>query len=53
MDLNYLYQRYGIALQMAQDAACDLSRAAHEKMAEAYSAQIAAAKLHGTPVLQP
>lgn len=48
MDLNYLYQRYAISLQMSEDAACGSSRIAHRKMAEAYAARIELAKLHGS-----
>ena len=48
MDLNYLYQRYAVSLQMARDAACGCSRIAHQKLAEGYATQIASAKLHGT-----
>lgn len=50
MDLNYLYHRYGISLQMSLNAACDSSRVAHRKLAEAYAAQIALAKLHGSEI---
>ena len=50
MDLNYLYQRYCISLQMSENAACSSSRIAHRKLAEAYAAQIAEARLHGTAV---
>ncbi|HEY0629718.1 MAG TPA: hypothetical protein VGD23_10360 [Sphingomicrobium sp.] len=48
MDLNYLYQRYAISLQMSKDAACGSSRIVHSKLAEGYAAQIAAARMHGT-----
>lgn len=48
MDLNYLYRRYGISLQMSENAACDCSRIVHRKLAEAYGAQIAHAKIHGS-----
>jgi hypothetical protein len=48
MDLNYLYQRYAISLQMSENAACDSSRIVHSKLAEAYAAQIAEAKIHGS-----
>ncbi len=48
MDLNYLYQRYCISLQMSEDAACGSSRIVHRKMAEAYAARIELAKIHGT-----
>ena len=50
MDLNYLYQRYAISLQMAEDAACVSSRLVHRKMAEGYAARIEYAKIHGTLV---
>ena len=50
MDLNYLYQRYAISLQMAEDAACTSSRLVHRKMAEGYAARIELAKIHGTLV---
>lgn len=48
MDLNYLYQRYAISLQMSANAACDSSRIVHRKLAEAYAAQIAEAKIYGS-----
>ena len=50
MDLNYLYQRYFISLQLSENAACDGSRIAHRKLAEGYATRIAEAKLNGTPV---
>lgn len=50
MDLNYLFQRYAISLQMSENAACDSSRIVHRKMAEAYAAQIALAKVNGSAV---
>ena len=37
MDLNYLYQRYAVSLQMSENAACDSSRIVHRKLAEAYA----------------
>ena len=40
MDLNYLYQRRGISLMMAAQAACEPSRAAHLKLALGYVARI-------------
>lgn len=40
MDLNYLYQRRGIAAYMARHAACDRSRAAHNAFARAYAWRI-------------
>ena len=48
MDLNYLYQRYAVSLQMSENAACSCSRIVHLKLAEGYAARIAEAKLHGT-----
>jgi hypothetical protein len=48
MDLNYLYERYFISLQMSEKAACNPSRIAHRQLAEAYAAQIAHARIHGT-----
>ena len=45
MDLNYLYHRHQISLAMSEDAACDCSRIAHRKMAEAYASLIVEAKL--------
>lgn len=50
MDLNYLYQRYAISMQMSKNAACDSSRIVHRKLAEAYRAQIAQAKINGTAI---
>lgn len=51
MDLNYLYQRYCVSQQMAEQAACDCSRMVHEKLAEGYADLIADAKVNGTPAL--
>ena len=51
MDLNYLYQRYFISLQLAESAACDSSRTVHRKLAEGYAVQIADAKINGTPAV--
>lgn len=48
MDLNYIYRRYAISLQMSENAACDSSRGVHRKLAEAYAAQIAQAKINGS-----
>jgi hypothetical protein len=48
MDLNYLYQRYAISLQMSENAACNSSRIVHRQLADAYRAQIAEAKIHGS-----
>jgi hypothetical protein len=50
MDLNYLYQRYAISIQMSANAACDSSRVVHRKLAEAYAAQIAQAKINGSAI---
>jgi hypothetical protein len=50
MDLNYLYERYAISLQMSENAACDCSRIVHRKLAEAYASQIAQARIHGSLV---
>ncbi|HEY5459290.1 MAG TPA: hypothetical protein VIJ81_07465 [Sphingomicrobium sp.] len=50
MDLNYLYQRYIVSLQLSDKAACTSSRVAHRKLAEGYAARIADAKLYGTGV---
>ena len=44
MDLNYLYQRYCVSLQMAEQAACDCSRMVHQRLAEGYAVRIADAK---------
>ena len=51
MDLNYLYQRYCVSLQMSENAACTSSRIAHRKLAEGYAAQIARARIHGSVAL--
>ena len=51
MDLNYLYQRYAVSLQMARNAACSRSRIVHRKLADGYALQIADARLNGTPEL--
>lgn len=48
MDLNYLYQRYAVSLQMSENAACNSSRIVHRQLAEAYAAQIAQAKVQGS-----
>jgi hypothetical protein len=44
MDLNYLYQRRGIAVFMSANAACPDSRGAHRLFAEAYARRIADAR---------
>lgn len=51
MDLNYLYQRYCVSLQMAERAACDCSRMVHQQLAEGYAVRIADAKVNGTLAL--
>jgi hypothetical protein len=48
LDLNYLYQRYFISLQMSDNALCEASRVVHRKLAQGYAVQIAQAKIHGT-----
>ena len=48
MDLNYLYQRYAVSLEMSKNAACDSSRIVHRQLANAYAAQIDQAKVHGS-----
>jgi len=48
MDINYLYQRYFVSLHMSDRAACDASRIAHRKLADAYADQIAQAKVEGS-----
>ena len=50
MDLNYLYQRYAISIQMSENAACISSRIVHRKLAKAYREQIALAKRNGSAV---
>ena len=50
MDLNYLYQRYAISIQLSENAACNSSRIVHRKLAEAYAAQIEYAKINGSAV---
>ena len=44
MDLNYLYQRRGIATYMARHAACRSVREVHRAFARAYTGRIA--RLH-------
>ena len=48
MDLNYLFQRYAVSLQMSENAACGSSRIVHRKLAEAYAEQIAQVRIHGS-----
>jgi len=50
MDLNYLYQRYFVSLQLSEKAACISSQIVHRKLAEGYAALIADAKINGTTV---
>lgn len=50
MDLNYLYQRYAVSLQMSENAACGSSRIVHRKLAQAYAAQIAQARVCGSAI---
>lgn len=50
MDLNYLYQRYAVSLQMSENAGCQSSRIVHRKLAEGYATQIALAKQHGSAI---
>ncbi|WP_158581972.1 hypothetical protein [Sphingomonas edaphi] len=49
MDLNYIYERYAVSLEMARNAACRSSELAHLELADGYAARIQDAKLHGTP----
>lgn len=44
MDLNYLFFRQQVSQFNADNAACDNSRYAHQEMADAYCAQILAAR---------
>ena len=44
MDLNYIYQRQQISQFNADNASCENSRRAHQDMADAYGALIAATK---------
>lgn len=48
MDLNYFYQRHGISLRNAQNAACEPSRQVHLELAARYSRIIASARMDGT-----
>ena len=48
MDLNYLYERYAVSLQMSKNAACDSSRIVDRKLAEAYASQIAQVRIRGS-----
>lgn len=49
MDLNYIYERYAVSLEMARNAGCRSSELAHLALAEGYATRIENAKLHGTP----
>lgn len=44
MDLNYLYHRQQVSLFMADNAGNSAARRVHGRLADAYSARIAAAK---------
>ena len=44
MDLNDLYHRHQVSLILADNAACEPSRAAHSGLAEGYASRIDAAK---------
>lgn len=44
MDLNYLYHRQQVSLFMADNAANGAARSVHARLADAYSARIAAAR---------
>ena len=49
MDLSYLNHRHQVSLAMAQNAACDRSRAVHRALANAYAAEIASARFERRP----
>jgi hypothetical protein len=51
MDLNYLYFRHQVSLFRSEHAACELSRRAHEVMADAYAERIGALKARGSQAL--
>lgn len=46
MDLNYLYHRLGVSRLMADRAACEPSRQAHNDLARSYAARIRQAQSH-------
>lgn len=48
MDLNYIYERYAVSLEMAKNAACRSSQLAHLALAEGYAVRIEDARLKGT-----
>lgn len=50
MDLNYLYQRHQVSLFMAENAACEQSRRAHQALADGYAARIAGARGPRSPL---
>ena len=53
MDLNFLYQRQQVWQFNADNAACDNSRRSHQELADAYGAQIAAARNSAVVELRP
>jgi len=52
VDLNYLYSRHQISLFMAENAASERARLAHQALAAGYAARIADAK-STVPWLRP
>ena len=50
MDLNYLYHHHQISLFMAENAASEEARRAHQGLAETYAARIADAKCPRPPL---
>ena len=46
MDLNYLYRRHQVSLFMADNAACERSRAVHDELAAVYARRIAQLQPH-------
>ena len=48
LDLNHIYQQYSVSLHMAENAVGVNERAAHQRLADGYAAQIADAKIHGS-----
>jgi hypothetical protein len=46
MDLNYLYQRRQVSRFMADNAACERSRAVHDELADGYARRIAVLQPH-------
>lgn len=53
MDLNYLYFRQQVSRFNADNAACEPSRQAHQKLADAYGVRIATARNGAVVELQP